>query len=428
MSCPELRTKFNFMKINKTNIDIQRSQSLQKFDLSNPTTFDESFSLIVIDRLKSWTSTGPGTLPNLLEYFCCETPLLEKLDVEISSRDSTFFNGDFTSLRKLSLRGNIVQFPWKNLANLETVWLKNYTSDYELTALLDFFESAPLLHTVVFNGRIHGNLSERRVHLDHLRYLKVYTPPGSDGLDGSHSTLFRHLHIPIGASLTSSFHFRHEFPLLDYLQGGVSNFNSLSPVTAVHLLCSREKKVRVSGPNGCLYLEATWESEKNPWIIDSEVLCSLDHPMLSKIRRLTISDCGYQSPGKIRECSVFKMLCSKKDLRALTLIHCNSQPFILALDPEQVPSDSVLCPNMEKLEFYLLLASQLNVKSLIKMVKARASKGMKPLSITIIFFARTMSEEDAIKFREYTPQLEYRVDAKYPQWDDIPCEDDSESK
>ena len=420
------------MNIDKTCTYIKRSKSCPlNFDLGNPGASYKAFSQIGpgINRVKFLT-ISQYTLPELLSHFHDEELPLEELFVEVSegsgpALDTRLFNGDLTSLRKLFLRGNITKFPWRNLANLQTVELINCTSGYELTVLLDFLESAPLLHTVVFNGRIHGNLTGRRVHLDHLRCLKVSTPRP----DRSHSTLFHHLHIPIGASLTSSFYFHREFPLLDYLQRSSPNFSNLSPVTAVNLLLHiREKKVRLSGPNGSLCLETTWETGAKPHIIDSQVLYSLDHPMLSSICRLALSYCGWQSSSKVKESPAFKMLSSKENLRALTLIHCNSQPFILALDPEQVPSDSVLCPNLEKLDLYLLYTSQLNVESLIKMVKARASQGMKPLSITIVISTRTELEEDVVKLREHITHLEYRVDQKYPQWDDVPREDDSESK
>jgi len=86
-SCSSLRTDLDFRNVDKTCTYIQRSKSspLEMFlDASTACNSDISFlALPHIPRLESLTVRG-DFLPNVLKHFGRHTPLLEKLDIDIS--------------------------------------------------------------------------------------------------------------------------------------------------------------------------------------------------------------------------------------------------------------------------------------------------------------------------------------------------------
>ena len=150
-----LWTRLNFKDIEKicTYIQCSRSSPLE-FYLEGDTIIHDVFSLVIphIPQLKSLT-VNAYTLPSVLEHFHCHVPLLEKLDISVSTAarvvlDSSLFNRDLSSLRDLRLGGVITRLPWKNLANLQVFDLNTPVHTYRTTQHLDIFESAPLLHTV----------------------------------------------------------------------------------------------------------------------------------------------------------------------------------------------------------------------------------------------------------------------------------------
>ena len=374
-----------------------------------------------IHRLKSLTIDAEA-LPRLLQHFRCRTPLLEKLDIHSLGNlalDGALFNGDLSSLRELRLRGIITYFPWKNLANLQVVNVQFCFQQHVITRLLDFFESAPLLHTVFLWYSMLNSSEAPPKRIVHLRNLKVFTinaPP-------PHSILLRHLHIPTGASLISEFRFRgEELPLLDHLSVDSPNLRNLSHITTMNLLFDMKRKfARLSGPSGSLRVLPVWEHSgvRISYLRDGQILRSLGHPMLSRIQRLVISEYRHPRPVEIEECPIFKTLSSTHDLRTLTLIDCNYLPFVLALDPEQNPSNLALCPNLEELVLYIPSRHYFRAECLISMEKNRASRGVKLLSITIVGLGE-LAPREVLKLREHIAHVEYRVEAARPAWDSVP--------
>ena len=126
------------------------------------------------------------------------------------------------------------------------------------------------------------------------------------------------------------------------------------------------------------------------------------------------------------EFPIFKTLSSTNDLRTLVLIDSHFLPFILALDPEQNPSNLILCPGMEELALYIIHHwDNYLLKYLIAMAKNRASRGAKLSSITIAIrvLCGHPIEKDLSELRKYVTHVKYRKpDSPPPPWDRIPGE------
>ena len=159
VSRSSLWTRFNFNNLEKTRTYIERFKvSPLSIDLHGETIPRRKFLPIIphIHRLRSLT-VHTDVLPSVLKHFRCNTPLLEKLDVEIYSPDQpdldgALFNGDLSSLYELRLHRVTTHLPWKNLANLRVVDLNLENRSFGTTQMLDFFEAAPLLHTVLLRN------------------------------------------------------------------------------------------------------------------------------------------------------------------------------------------------------------------------------------------------------------------------------------
>ena len=158
---------------------------------------DDLFLLVAphIHRIKSPTIYADA-LPDVLRYFSHRAPLLGELDINLTSPrapvDSALFGGDLSSLRRLGLSGVITHLPWKNLASLTTFILKSCRPGHDLvTRLLDFFENAPLLRTIMLEDSIlkSSNAPPGRILLPHLNILAITAKP-------ARSVLLNHLRIP----------------------------------------------------------------------------------------------------------------------------------------------------------------------------------------------------------------------------------------
>jgi hypothetical protein len=441
ISRASLWTRFDFTNIDKTRTYIERSKSSPlRFYLRRNRVTDESslvnevindaFSLVIphICRLKSLT-VDVDYHRNVLKHLRCNVPLLDKLDFRVHTVSGPvldeLFGGDLSSLHELRLQDVATHFPWKSLANLRVVSLESSFLNYEITQILDFLESAPLLHTVLLGCRI-PNLSdappERMVHLCHLKAFTIR--PHLPQL-----TLLRHLHMPTGVSLTLELPGK-EALFLDYLPERLPNFSNLSHITTINLdFFPGGRKIQLSGPNGSLRLLTLWKSRWAPleapsYAMESNILRSLSHPMLSKIQRLVISYYKDARPGEVEESPIYQMLSSADNLRTLVLSDCDSLPFILALDPEQNPFNVVLSSNMEALVFYFKSWSLLNVNHLIRMAKNRTSFGAKLSSIAFVDLngQEQRDLEEVFKLRRHVTRVGYRVGDAPPAWDDIPDE------
>jgi hypothetical protein len=425
-SRPSLWTYFSFKNIDKTRTYIQRSKSSPitlNIDvyIIYPRRIRDTFPLIIphIHRLKSLTISGAGALPGIIKHFHCHTPLLEHLDISSGGvLDGAPFGGDLSSLRKLRLNHVTTRFPWKNLANLRVVELGD--SSYGVTQILDFFESAPFLHTISLG---HPELPSSDAPLERivtLLHLKVFTiSTRADPL-----VLLHHLHIPTGSSLRVELISDGKYeksPLLDYLSRRSTNFSNFSDATTINLHYDGTRtSIRLSGPSGSLRLIVS--------------RCGLAHygverqsfrflvPIIPTARRLTISGREKnEGPAEIEDCPIFQTLSSANNLRTLTLINCNNQLSTRALDPEQNPSNLVLCPDMEELAIYLQHSDRLDFDRLVSMAKNRASKGARLLSVTFVHAKSVGEIYDLSTLQEHVTHIKGSISHE-PDWDWIPGE------
>ena len=422
-----LWTSLTIKNVYRTHTYIQRSQSSPLNLYLDDEIAGDAFALIIphIHRLKSFTFRGTAPpLPSVLEHLPSHTPLLEKLKMILvfgKSDLNAFLNNDLSSLRELRLDGVVTHFPWNSLASLRVVTLNHCLSQDPVTRLLHFFESAPLLHTVELRGYTPGSSDpppERIVPLRHLKYFRIFG-------ELPHSTLLRHLQIPVGASLVSGMDFLdEELPLLEYLPEGCFAFGNLSHITAVNLLLDFESKhTRLSGPSGSLrvLVGMTDLRATSSYATDRQIFSSLGNQMLT-IQRLTISGFG-QMVSRVEDSLIYRPLSSAKSLRTLILIDCDSWPFTLVLDPENSPSNVVLCPNLEELVFHFDHWSLLDMEPLITMARNRASGGAKLSSVTLVgMVGGGPSEEQFDRLSKHVGQAVCRVDYTKIGWDCVPGE------
>ena len=398
-----LWNRFDLTNTDKTRTYIQRSRSSPlKFHLANGKDIKHAFPLIIphIHRLRSLSVSVWNTLTSVLEDFRYPTPLLEKLVViALPGRAKScvgLFNGDLPLLRELIVSGIDIHLPWKNLKSLQVVRLHLSSKRYGATQFLDFLESAPLLHTLSLRFQAASDSSdaspERMVSLRHLKTFTInpYSRP---------SILLHHLHIPTRASLISEFDTPgEESPFPDYLTKRFVNFSNISDVTAINLLLDSDgTSVRFSGPSGSLRVIAYWEYAA-PHTVERQIFRSLG-PILSATRVLTISDrgrsrathwednhnfkrlviagCGDSESTEVQACPIFQILSSTDNLRTIILDACYYLFFTRALDPEQHPSNLLLCPNLEELLFYRTYLEPFEFKQVSSMARNRASRGAK---------------------------------------------------
>ena len=327
ISRSSLWTTLDLMNVEKTRTYIRRSNSsplkiyLYENEVQGVTYLNDAFSLAMrhIRRLKSLEIRGHN--PRF---------------------DSRLFGRDLPSSRELSMLGTITWLPRNNMTNLRVFKLGSWNPIYGVTRLLDLLESSPLLHTVKLCGSIpHASNAppQRTALLPHLNDLVVHA-------DQAHSIVLNHLRIPMGASISQYFHFGGtKSPLVEYLPEASTNLMNLSHVNTVNLLFdSEEKFVELSGPSGSLRIFGYWKDwvTASWFVMDREILRSLSTPILSTVRKLSISRYGHPGPAEGYDCPIFQTLSSMTNLQTLELTECNNQPFILALDPEVNESKLVL--------------------------------------------------------------------------------------
>ena len=155
-SRPSLWTNLD-TDVDKTRAFIQRSKS-SPLDICARNIDDETYldalSLVIphVPRLRS-LSFYSDAISDSLRNFSCHTPLLEDLEIHISSPDThtleiPLLNGDLPSLRNLSLSADTIRLPQKNTSNLRVFNLSCTRGGVTVTQILDFLESSPLLHKI----------------------------------------------------------------------------------------------------------------------------------------------------------------------------------------------------------------------------------------------------------------------------------------
>ena len=438
ISRSSLWTQLDFANVDKTRTYIQRSKSspleIHLGRDEDDTYLDDALFLATphVPRLKSLT-IYMDALPAAIRYFYRRAPLLEVLDISLTCPhppvlNRTLFNGDLSSLRKLTLGGVITRLPWRNMANLTVFNLKSCHPGRDfITRLLNFFACAPLLHTIILEDSIPKSSNappERIVPLPHLRMLAIIAQP-------AHSILLNHLYIPTGASLILRFTFSgKKSPLPDYLPEASTNLRNLSHITTVNLRFAAMKKcIRLNGPSGGLRIFARWKDDIiSPRTMDRRIFRSLDPSILSTAQRLAVSTYKPPKPAEVENCQVFQTLSSMDNLRTLILTKCHNLPFILSLNPEQNSSKLMLCPNLEEIVLYIKSQDQFHIKQLISMTRERASRDARLSSITIVGLGELVPGKEVFKLREHVTYVEYRVDDAPPDWDHLSDESSDESE
>ena len=379
-----------------------------------------------ISRLRHLT-IFTDDIPDFIDYFFCRAPLLEELYITVFSLpvpilSSAFLNGDLSSLRKLSLNGVITHLPCKSLSNLTTFTLRNFPKDQiAVTQLLNLFEGAPLLHTIEFEYSIPGSSDAppgQVVLLPCLKKLTINAYP-------AHSILLNHLSIPSGASLHLEFGFSGDTSLIpDYLPKPSENIKTLSRVTTINLLFDVKRKyLRLDGPDGETYvLGQALDGGTPSHVVDCGILRSLDQSILSTAKWLVISKLRLPQPIRVDESQIFHTLCSTNNLRALMLTECHNQPFILALNPNQNLSNHIVCPKLEDLVLCIRDWISFPTEDVLSMAEARALRGTKLWSITIVATRDVVPGREVLKLREHVGRMDFGVSDVLPDWDSLPDE------
>ena len=420
--------------VDKTRTYIERSKAgplniCLRDPQGDPYTTKEAVLLAVprMNRLKYLTimTNGPA---DILDYFDCRAPSLEKLEISLNAfpppvLSDALLGGDLSSLRELSLAGVITRLAWKDLSNLTTLTLRRIPLNrISVTQLLDFFESAPLLHTIVLVNSLPLSSNAppaRTVSLNNLKKLSIDTKP-------PHSILLNHLSIPTGALLVLEFEFGGDASsFLNYFPKPSKDIKPLSPITAINLLFDVvEKLLRLDGPSGGTYIfghrTSGWNTPSHT--VDRRILQSLDQSILSTTKRLAISKLKLPTPVRVDKCQAFRTLYSLTDLCVLTLTRCHNLPFILALDPRRTPSNLVTCPKLEELVLYIEEPNGFHITEMLDMVEARALRGAKLSSIMIVGLGELMPGKEAFKLRKHVTRVDYRVEDVPPDWDILPGE------
>ena len=427
-----LWTYLNFKNVDKTRVYIQRSKSspLKIFIQGYGYTFsNDAFSLVIphLHKLKSLVIRG-GFTSDVFKHFHFQAPLLEELTIKFTGLhdlelDDEIFNRDLSSLHKLTLDGVTTNLPWKNLADLRFFVAKFRAPGLGITQLLDFFESAPLLHTIELKYEIPSSSDappKRMVPLRHLNTLRI-------AADSPHSTLLNHLSIPTRASLIQEFNYSgSRFPLSDHLPESSINLSNPSHIAAINLNLHfglKEKSLRLAGSSGELRMLAFWEDWDDHWTDESReadcgVLRSLDSQVLLATRRISFSGFGHRSYGEADECPIFQTL-SSTNLGTLVLSECDNISFIHALDPARNRSQLLLCSNLEEFTLYIKSRDQFHIEPLITMAKNRVSMGVRLPSITIVGLGELIPGGEVMRLREHVRRVEYKIDVASPSWDDL---------
>jgi len=437
-TCPSLWGRLWCESIDRTRVYIERSKSapldISLYDWVDTDNLEEAFLLVVphISRIKSlYIDVAGDLLQNLTPHLSCPAPLLSKLtivnnDVPTDAFDTIFLNGDLKSLCSLSLSGATTHLPWRNLSKLTTFSLEcAQVGETSITQLLDFFEDAHHLRDITLSHSIppSSDASPGRVlSLPHLEKLTVE-------LDLVNSILLNHLSIPAGASLTLTSGFTGDkSPVPDFLPKTLENLGNIFPISSINLfLANPWKSLRLSGPNGGLYMYGCWKvrDDRAAFTLDRRILRSLSRFDLSGTQRLAVARYKPPATGTVDKSTPYHILSRMKDLRTLTLTQCNNKSFILALNPGRNASKRVLCPKLEELVLYIEVLDLSNIKELMGMAKERASAGMKLSSITVVGLGELILGKEVFGLREHVTHADYRVREQSPGWDHVPGDRDN---
>jgi hypothetical protein len=410
ISRSSLWTDLECRKLNadKTRVYLERSKSSPinlRLDEGGDLSPHNPFLQIVphaIGRLKSLiVNATPRNLPAITAHLSQPSPFLGLLSIngnhEFKSErnpvlTTVLFNDDFPSLRELRLQSVRTELPWRNMVNLTSFELGRTHPDHvPIRQLLDFFESAPRLRKIrlFFATPTSGAQNDRLVSLACLRWMHVAG-------EGPPSLLLDHLIIPAGAELITRTK-SHGPPIDNLLPRSLNNLRNLSNFTKIHLDFSDfYPHIQFSGPNGQVHMFLS--PLEDPTHLTLEFLARFD---TSKTEWLKIDNYYFQNDPPFRE------LLPMKHLRTLTITRCGiPDVFIHVLDPSMSSSEVVVCPKLEELVLVLHANGEtIDIKNVIAMAAARASRGAKLKSVRIVTQDKSV-QIDALELKRYVLNVE----------------------
>ena len=383
MSCPSLWTNLDCVNLDKTRVFLERSKS-SAIDLklyrncASPSSPFVKFIPCVIGRLRSLQiGSSAGDLRTITTHLSHPAPLLEELFIGCGSGSVLapgFLNEDLSSLRDLDILCLATELPWRNMVNL-TSFHMYHNSSISVRQLLDFFESAPRLRTITLSPipPITGTQNGRLLSLTCLKDMFA---------GGTSLHLFDHLLIPVGARLgirANQLNLTTEGPPPRFLD----NLRNLPDFTAVELALGYGMELmHFGGPNGEVSIDTTFDGT-------CPALGLLAYLDTSKSERLEIKH-GRSLTSDL----LYRALLPMKHLRTLKLTQCEMpHTLVHALHPTMSPSGAVVCPELKKLVIELEYRGTLDIEKIVGTVAARASRGAKLRTVSIVREGRGMDSQ-----------------------------------
>jgi len=300
---------------------------------------------------------------------------------------SELFDRDISSLHKLRLQSIYTELPWKNMANLTTLWLFDITP-VSMRQLLDFLENSPHLREVHlrFETPTIAAPNRRLVSLTHLKNMDIEGGPAS--------ILLNHLMIPVGAYLAAEVDLPSP-PIGYYHLTFLNNLKNLSNFTTIRLTGWLHPRIEFSGPNGEVYIKPAAFSAEETY----SLLGSITQFHTSKAKRLEIH-LNYTSPSY----PPYQLLLSMEDLHTIIISRCASpHDFTHALDPNKSSSGVTVCPKLEELT--IGHEGSLDADGIIQMAAARKSRGAILKSVRILSRSK-FAQVDVLELKKHVLHVE----------------------
>ena len=352
-SRPSLWNRLDCVDVNKTHTYLERSKSSPleislKKDNEKPVISYRNDALVQLvphyrpSQVPHCHRTHGGRPPGYHHPLLLPGPLLEKLSIIIRCHhapilDPALFNGDPSFLRTLELEG-VAGLPWNNLPNLTSFSLDRIPeSGLSVTALLDFFESAPLLRKISLISSM-PNICDvppgRVIYIPRLEEFVVGGPL-------PYSTLLDHISIRPNALMMMVFNLTSDrIPIQEHHPRSFANFRHISHITQISVgLRGQSKLIQLYGPSGRHCINAKWVGEHGcdgcPVAVNTRMLQSLVMFDTSRVQRLAVTRYAVSSRMSTAESPPYQVLCHMENLRTLILTECYNLLFFAALNPEK---------------------------------------------------------------------------------------------
>lgn len=211
------------------------------------------------------------------------------------------------------------------------------------------------------------------------------------------SALLDHLLIPVGVKLTTRVDLCGSL-IREHLPRSLDHLKNLSNFTAIQLyLGGYALHMKFSGPNGGVTTIPM--ADQIDWMLKS--LTQLD-TLRTKRLKVNYGD-------QLSSSSLYRALLSMKALCTLTFFgHECLHIFIHSLNLGTGSSEAVICPKLEELIIVPCSDEEaFDIKSIVGMVAARASRGKKLRMIRIIGGGDRPNPEDMLELRKHIWNAEY---------------------